>query len=181
MEKQHNGWINCPIPEVDCRCLQLVLKGVDQSLRVRQVKVLGDTVFVPIKKSATQLQQLSCEAETLKVFRILTSHVCSWQEFLDCTVKLLNIRTPEKYSVVILKFDSYGFFYREMCPNDSDRMANSLDTDQTAPLVWVYIVCSDLPVRKFRNITVWYWSLSPILSTELSQNMQQKFGKWEKE
>ena len=52
-----------------------MLKGVDQSLRVRQVKVLGDTVYLSVKKSATQIQQLNCEAETLKVFRILTSQV----------------------------------------------------------------------------------------------------------
>ena len=30
---------------------------------------------------------------------------------LTCyTVELLNIRTPEKYTVIILKLDSYGFF-----------------------------------------------------------------------
>ena len=75
VDKQHNGWVNCPIPELECKCIQLVLKGVDQSLRVRQVKVLGDTVYLSVKKSATQIQQLNCEAETLKVFRILTSQV----------------------------------------------------------------------------------------------------------
>ena len=49
-----------------------------------------------------------------------------------------------------------------MCPKSADRMANSADPDQTAPLhcssssslIWVYTVCSDLSVRKFRNITV---------------------------
>ena len=31
-------------------------------------------------------------------------------------------------------------------------MANSVDTDQS--MIWVYTVCSDLSVQKFRNITV---------------------------
>ena len=44
-------------------------------------------------------------------------------------------------------------FHREMRPNDADGMANSVDPDQTA-LIWVFTVCSDLSVRKFRNITV---------------------------
>ena len=56
-------------------------------------------------------------------------------------------------------------YHRVMSPNDADGMANSADTDQTAPrhwsdcssrssLIWVCTVCPDLPVRKHRNITV---------------------------
>ena len=41
-----------------------------------------------------------------------------------------------------------------MSPNDAYRMANSVDQDQTAPLIWVYTVCPDLSVRKLRNDTV---------------------------
>ena len=46
-----------------------------------------------------------------------------------------------------------------MGPKDPDRMANSVDPDQTAPLglpclIWVYTVCPDLSVRKVRIITV---------------------------
>ena len=40
-----------------------------------------------------------------------------------------------------------------MDPQDADRMVNSVDPDQTAPL-WIYIVCPDLSVRKIRNIMV---------------------------
>ena len=36
---------------------------------------------------------------------------------------------------------------------DGDGMANSVDSDQTA-LIWVYIVCPDLSVRKFRSSRV---------------------------
>ena len=55
------------------------------------------------------------------------------------TVKLLKLRTPETYAVITLKFEQGGFtIYRVMHPNDADRMANSVDPDQTAPLgaVW---------------------------------------------
>ena len=40
-----------------------------------------------------------------------------------------------------------------MCPKCADGMANSVDTDQTAP-IWVCTVCPDLSVRKLRIITV---------------------------
>ena len=38
--------------------------------------------------------------------------------------------------------------------NDADRMANSVEPDQTAHRFWVYTVCSDLSCQIFRNITV---------------------------
>ena len=44
-----------------------------------------------------------------------------------------------------------------MGPKHAHGMANSEDPDQTAPrssLIWVYTVCPDLSVRKFRIITV---------------------------
>ena len=44
-----------------------------------------------------------------------------------------------------------------MHPNDADGMANSVDPEQIAPLgavIWVYTVCLDLSVLKFRNIMV---------------------------
>ena len=46
------------------------------------------------------------------------------------------------------------FHDRVICSKDADGMANSVDPDQTAPLVWVYTVCLDLPVHKLRIITV---------------------------
>ena len=39
-----------------------------------------------------------------------------------------------------------------MHPNDAEGIANSVDPDQTAPLIWVCTVCPDLSVRKLRNI-----------------------------
>ena len=52
---------------------------------------------------------------------------------------------------VIIRTES--FYYRCIGSKDIDRTANSVDPDQTAP-VGADTVCSDLYVRKLRNITV---------------------------
>ena len=41
-----------------------------------------------------------------------------------------------------------------MSPNDADGMANTVDPDQTAPLIWVCTVCPGLSVQQLRIITV---------------------------
>ena len=41
-----------------------------------------------------------------------------------------------------------------MRPKDAEGIANSVDPDQIAPLIWVCTVCPALPVRKLRIITV---------------------------
>ena len=45
------------------------------------------------------------------------------------------------------KIGTLSFYYLVMCPNDADRMANSVNPDQTAPSL-------DLSVRKLRIIMV---------------------------
>ena len=54
------------------------------------------------------------------------------------TVNLLNIRTPQKIHCNHSKIWSMWLYHRVMSPNSTDRMANSVDPDQTAPLgaVW---------------------------------------------
>lgn len=55
------------------------MKGPDNSLRIRQVRILGEVDGVSLKVgkqySATTIQQRNCEAETLRVFRLITSQV----------------------------------------------------------------------------------------------------------
>lgn len=55
------------------------LKGPDNSLRVRQIRVLGEieggSLKIGKQLSAQTIQQRNCEAETLKVFRLITSQV----------------------------------------------------------------------------------------------------------
>ena len=66
-------------------------------------------------------------------------------------------------------------FHREMRPNDADGIANSVDPGQTA-LIWVYTVCSDLSVRKFRNIKVIIISELPFSKTQIPQYAHSKQG-----
>ena len=47
-----------------------------------------------------------------------------------------------------------------MRPNDADGMANNVDPDHTAPLIWVCTVCPDLSIR---IITVSYIHITCIL------------------
>ena len=41
-----------------------------------------------------------------------------------------------------------------MGPKDAEGIVNSVDPDQTAPLIWVYTVCPGISVRKLRIIMV---------------------------
>ena len=52
---------------------------------------------------------------------------------IEGTLKILNIQTPKKNAVIILKFVQDGFT-KSMHPKDAAGIANSVDPDQTAPL-----------------------------------------------
>lgn len=73
------GWVNCPIVETNDSVIRLELKGPDNSVRVRQIRVLGEIEGESLKigkqYSAFTIQQRNCEAETLRVFRLITSQV----------------------------------------------------------------------------------------------------------
>nr|XP_022909947.1 E3 ubiquitin-protein ligase MYCBP2 isoform X2 [Onthophagus taurus] len=73
------SWITCSIPVSDHSVIKIELKGVDNTVRLRQICVLGEIDSEPIKigkqYSATTIQQRNCEAETLRVFRLITSQV----------------------------------------------------------------------------------------------------------
>lgn len=59
--------------------IRLELKGPDNSVRVRQIKVLGniegESLKIGKQYSSSMLQQKNCETETLRVFRLITSQV----------------------------------------------------------------------------------------------------------
>ncbi|CAO2591792.1 E3 ubiquitin-protein ligase MYCBP2 [Lemmus lemmus] len=59
--------------------IKIELKGPENTLRVRQVKVLGwkdgESTKIAGQISASVAQQRNCEAETLRVFRLITSQV----------------------------------------------------------------------------------------------------------
>ncbi|RLU26230.1 hypothetical protein DMN91_000023 [Ooceraea biroi] len=79
IESRSAGWINCPITDQRHTVVGMELKGPDNSLRVRQIRVLGEiegeSLKVGKQLSAQTIQQRNCEAETLKVFRLITSQV----------------------------------------------------------------------------------------------------------
>ena len=71
------GWVTCFAPSL--KFVKIELKGPDNTLRLRQVKALGvlggrspdaASAFGP-----STIQQANCEAETLRVFRLITSQV----------------------------------------------------------------------------------------------------------
>ena len=82
LEPRHIGWVHCSIPDPATKLIKLELKGPDNTLRVRQVKVLGEiegsSLAVGQPQGHLVMQQKNCEAETLKVFRLLTSQVRCW-------------------------------------------------------------------------------------------------------
>lgn len=70
--------------------IRLELKGPDNSLRLRQVRVLGEVEGESTKMSrqhsALTIQQRNCESETLRVFRLITGQVFGkllQQQFVD--------------------------------------------------------------------------------------------------
>ena len=48
-------------------------------------------------------------------------------------LKIQNFRTPDMLAVITLKFKQRSF-HRDICPEDADKMTNSVDPDQTAPV-----------------------------------------------
>ncbi|XP_039221575.1 E3 ubiquitin-protein ligase MYCBP2 isoform X7 [Crotalus tigris] len=79
LDSRHIGWVTSELPGGDNHILKIELKGPENTLRVRQVKVLGwkdgESIKIAGQISASVAQQRSCEAETLRVFRLITSQV----------------------------------------------------------------------------------------------------------
>ena len=82
VENRFAGWILCVLPQGDVspKVIKMDIKGPDNTLRLRQIKVIGynKTKIQDICKAifnSQQIQQVNCEAETLRVFRLLTSQV----------------------------------------------------------------------------------------------------------
>lgn len=79
IECRFTGWINCQITNSKHVNISLELKGPDNSLRVRQIRVLGEIEGESLKLEkqlkSMAIQQRNCESDTLKVFRLITSQV----------------------------------------------------------------------------------------------------------
>ena len=81
LDSRHMGWVTSEVPGGDHHVIKVELKGPENTLRVRQVKVLGwkegESIKIAGQISASVAQQKNCEAETLRVFRLITSQVGS--------------------------------------------------------------------------------------------------------
>ncbi|KAM9172750.1 E3 ubiquitin-protein ligase MYCBP2 isoform 15-T15 [Pangshura tecta] len=79
LDSRHIGWVTSELPGGDNYIIKIELKGPENTLRVRQVKVLGwkdgESIKIAGQISASVAQQRNCEAETLRVFRLITSQV----------------------------------------------------------------------------------------------------------
>ncbi|KAJ8253382.1 hypothetical protein GJAV_G00212310 [Gymnothorax javanicus] len=79
LDSRHMGWVSSELPGGDHHVVKLELKGPENTLRVRQVKVLGwkegESIKIAGQVSASVAQQKNCEGETLRVFRLITSQV----------------------------------------------------------------------------------------------------------
>ena len=86
VESRFAGWINCFLDaNPEHAVVKIELKGPDNTLRVRQVKALGGgggqsgPLFERDLNNAAAapvtIQQRNCEAETLRVFRLITGQV----------------------------------------------------------------------------------------------------------
>ena len=82
VESRFAGWINCFLDaNPEHAVVKIELKGPDNTLRVRQVKALGGGLG-PFERDLNNaaaapvtIQQRNCEAETLRVFRLITGQV----------------------------------------------------------------------------------------------------------
>ena len=79
VDSRFSGWISAAIPDaMIVRSLKMEFKGPDNTLRLRHITILGSKADAQAAKSGQSVQQIqraNCEAETLRVFRYLTSQV----------------------------------------------------------------------------------------------------------
>lgn len=78
VESRFAGWVTCFLDSNEAmNFLKIEAKGPDNTLRLRQVKILGylENPLLRQQPRASSIQQKNCEAETLRVFRLITSQV----------------------------------------------------------------------------------------------------------
>ncbi|KAG8452232.1 hypothetical protein GDO86_004144 [Hymenochirus boettgeri] len=79
LDSRHIGWVTSELSGGDNHIIKIEMKGPENTLRVRQVKVLGwkdgESIKIAGQISASMAQQRNCESETLRVFRLITSQV----------------------------------------------------------------------------------------------------------
>ena len=80
IETRFAGWVTCFLTDSDHQLLRIEMKGPDNTVRLRQVKLIGKSndfpsPYLPNRADSQRIQQSNCEVETLRVFRLITSQV----------------------------------------------------------------------------------------------------------
>ncbi|XP_037071412.1 E3 ubiquitin-protein ligase MYCBP2-like [Pollicipes pollicipes] len=76
VDPHHAGWLAAALPAgLDARHVRLELKGPDNSLRLRQVALLSEGGGPRPAPPAATVRHQACEAETLRVFRLIAAQV----------------------------------------------------------------------------------------------------------
>ena len=78
VENRFAGWVTCFLTDSDHQSLRVEIKGPDNNVRLRQVKLVGKSndfpsPYLPNRGDSQRIQQSNCEVETLRVFRLITS------------------------------------------------------------------------------------------------------------
>lgn len=106
LDSRHMGWVTSELPGGDHHVIKVELKGPENTLRVRQVKVLGwkegESIKILGQISASMAQQKNCEAETLRVFRLITSQVCLSSSSVSILLCLRGTCDINKYIISLI-------------------------------------------------------------------------------
>ena len=105
VESRYAGWIHCFLTDSaeatasagnqQQHILRVEMRGPDNTVRLRQVKLIGkcaadddlgaaaSPVALPNRAESARIQQSNCEEETLRVFRLITSQAGSLERPTD--------------------------------------------------------------------------------------------------
>ena len=67
-----------------------------------------------------------------------------FSHYVEHTVKILKIGISKTVNIIFLKNETVWLHNAVKRPKDADELTNRVGPDQTAPLIEVYTICSDL-------------------------------------
>ena len=116
IENRFAGWVTCFLNEGSCDFVRVEMKGPDNTVRLRQVKVIGKASDVlspnpPEKAESQRIQQSNCELETLRVFRLITRQVFGKLLESDSDIDLTGVDTWDAVSGTDLKEHVVGILF----------------------------------------------------------------------
>ena len=116
VENRFAGWVTCFLNEGCCDFVRMELKGPDNTVRLRQVKVIGKSNDAlspnpPEKGESQRIQQTNCETETLRVFRLITRQVFGKLLESDAEIEIPGLDTWDSVSGTDLKEHVVGILF----------------------------------------------------------------------